>query len=116
LNDGEDVHRFNLPPAYCQGFSGSIHDFPFSGYVNFSPNTIQCLKGFGTPSVYHPRRPQQSPLWQLLNDQKILKHLQLWHTEHPDKPPPETRHEDIIDYQPYDDGWGDYQEPSITLH
>jgi len=22
---------------------------------------------------------------------------------------------DLIEYQPFDDGWGDYQEPSITL-
>jgi len=48
--------------------------------------------------------------------EKFLKHLQLWHTENPVKSPPETICEDIIVYQPYDDGWGDYQEPSITIN
>ncbi len=30
--------------------------------------------------------------------------------------PPETIYEDMVDYQPFDDGWSDYEEPSITLH
>jgi len=59
-------------------------------------------------------------IFSFINDEpvieKILKHLQLWHTEHPGKPPPETIYEGIADYQPYDDGWGDYQEPSITIN
>ena len=48
--------------------------------------------------------------------EKILKHLQLWQTEHPCKPPPETLYEEMIDYQTFDDGWCDYREPSITLN
>jgi hypothetical protein len=26
------------------------------------------MQSVGTPAVYHPRKPRQSPLWQLLND------------------------------------------------
>jgi hypothetical protein len=48
--------------------------------------------------------------------EKILKHLQLWRTEHPGKPPPDNLFEEMIDYQPFDDGWGNYEEPSITLN
>ena len=47
---------------------------------------------------------------------KILEHLQLWKAEHPGKPPPESLYRDMIDYLPFDDGWGDYEEPSITLN
>jgi hypothetical protein len=48
--------------------------------------------------------------------EKILKHLKLWQAEHPGKPPPDNIDEDMIDYQPFDGGWGDYEEPSITLN
>ncbi|WP_303720831.1 transposase [Malonomonas rubra] len=48
--------------------------------------------------------------------EKILKHLQLWRTEHPGKPPPDELYEEMIEYQPFDDGWSDYEEPSITLN
>ncbi len=43
--------------------------------------------------------------------EKILKHLRLWQAEHPGKPPPDT-----IEYLPFDDGWSDYEEPSITIN
>jgi hypothetical protein len=47
--------------------------------------------------------------------EKILKHLRLWQIERPGKPPPQERCEEIIEYQPFDDGWGDYEEPNITV-
>jgi ferritin len=28
----------------------------------------------------------------------------------------ESLYRDMIDYLPFDDGWGDYEEPSITLN
>ncbi|WP_321532196.1 hypothetical protein [uncultured Desulfuromonas sp.] len=48
--------------------------------------------------------------------EKILKHLHLWRADHPGKPPPDNLYENMIDYQPFDGGWGDYEEPSITLN
>lgn len=48
--------------------------------------------------------------------EKILKHLRLWQAEHPGNPPPETLYEEMIEYLPFDDGWDDYEEPSITLN
>lgn len=48
--------------------------------------------------------------------EKILKHLQLWKAEHPGKPPPESIYEDMIEYLPFDDGWIDYEEPSIKIN
>ncbi|MCK4621734.1 MAG: hypothetical protein KAT62_05905 [Desulfuromonadales bacterium] len=48
--------------------------------------------------------------------EKILKQLRLRHTEHPGKPPPESIYEDMVDYQPFDDGWSNYDEPSITIN
>ncbi|MBN1142116.1 MAG: hypothetical protein JXB25_10055 [Deltaproteobacteria bacterium] len=48
--------------------------------------------------------------------EKILRHLGLWITENPARPPPEIVREDETDSQPFDDGWPGYEEPSITLN
>lgn len=121
------------------------------------------MQDIGTAAIYHPKNPQQSPLWKMLNDhyhdfelnydescacrygypRRVVssvvydylkcgdlregfarircpdcrhEHLQLRQTEHPGKPPPESLYKDMVDYLPFDDGWGDYEEPSITLN
>ena len=48
--------------------------------------------------------------------EKILKHLHLWRADHPGQPPPDGLYEEMIDDQPFDDGWDDYEEPSIALN
>ena len=48
--------------------------------------------------------------------EKILKRLYLWRAEPPGQPPPDGLYEEMIDDQPFDDGWGDYEEPSIALN
>jgi len=31
-------------------------------------------------------------------------------------PPPDSIYEEMIEYLPFDDGWGDFEEPSNTLN
>lgn len=47
---------------------------------------------------------------------KILEHLGLWRDRPSGKPPPEFQDRDDTTYQPFDDGWGRYEEPSVTLN
>jgi hypothetical protein len=46
---------------------------------------------------------------------KILEHLGLWEDKAPlVRAPPDSISEKK--YEPYDDGWSQYEEPSVTTH
>ena len=46
---------------------------------------------------------------------KILEHLNLWEEKTPvERAPPDLIHEKSC--EPYDDGWPQYEEPSVTIH
>ena len=46
---------------------------------------------------------------------KILEHLGLWEERSPaERAPPNSIREKS--YEPYDDGWPQYEEPSVTVH
>jgi len=46
---------------------------------------------------------------------KILEHLGLWEDKIPvGRAPPVSIPEK--NYEPYDDGWPQYEEPSVTIH
>lgn len=47
----------------------------------------------------------------------ILEHLGLWRERIPKGlPPPEETIPDEVGLEEFDDGWGRYEEPSVTLH
>lgn len=46
---------------------------------------------------------------------RILEHLGLWSDKPSGKPPPVNHYQVEPVYQPFDDGWGGYDEPSVTL-
>ncbi len=46
---------------------------------------------------------------------KILEHLNLWEEKSPvERAPPDSIREKS--YEPYDDSWPHYEEPTITIH
>jgi hypothetical protein len=46
---------------------------------------------------------------------KILEHLNLWEEKTPvERAPPDLIREKSC--EPYDDGWPQYEEPSVTIH
>jgi len=47
---------------------------------------------------------------------RILERLGLWSKMPRGKPPPAIHRQDDPVYQPFDDGWGGYDEPSVTLN
>jgi len=47
---------------------------------------------------------------------RILEHLGLWSDKPRGKPPPKLQEQGDTVYQPFDDGWGGYDEPSVTLN
>jgi len=47
---------------------------------------------------------------------RILEHLGLWSDTPCGKPLPDTYYQDEPVHQPFDDGWGGYEEPSVTLN
>lgn len=49
-------------------------------------------------------------------NRRTLAHLGLWHVRPGGKPPPDVQETDGIDCQPFDDGWGECEEPSVTLN
>ncbi len=93
----------------------------FSAQIRLSKTWRECIKKvWEVDPLECPNCGAEMEIVSFINDALIfketLKHLRLWQVEHPGKPPPDNLFEEMIEYQPFDDGWDDYEEPSITLN
>ena len=85
-----------------------------------SPQWRECIKKvWEVDPLSCPKCGSEMKIISFINEgvviRKILEHLRLWE----DKTPLERAPPDLIsekNYEPYDDGWSQYEDPSVTIH
>ena len=85
-----------------------------------SPKWRECIKKvWEVDPLDCPKCGSEMKIISFINEadviRKILEHLGLWEELMPvERAPPDPIHEKNSD--PFDDGWPQYEEPSVTIH
>jgi len=85
-----------------------------------SPQWRECIKKvWEVDPLTCPKCGSEMKIISFINEtgviRKILEHLGLWEDKTPlERAPPVSIYEK--NYEPYDDGWPQYEKPSVTIH
>ena len=85
-----------------------------------SPKWRECIKKvWEVDPLSCPKCGSEMKIISFINEadviRKILEHLNLWEEKTPvERAPPDLIREKSC--EPYDDGWPQYEEPSVTIH
>ena len=89
-----------------------------------SPTWRECLKKiWDVDPLECPKCHGEMKIISFIVERKVIRrilvHLKLWDDPQRQRPPPSKKNEqfsqvskkNVLHYEPFDDGWGDYQEP-----
>jgi hypothetical protein len=85
-----------------------------------SPKWRECIKkAWEVDPLVCPKCGSEMKIISFISEadviRKILEHLELWEEKTPvERGPPDLIREKS--YEPYDDGWPQYEEPSVSIH